>query len=250
MTPWTGTHFLLQATIVFGFNYFAAKRIKSGFGGSIYLCFLPFLFLYQGELVWLILGLALGTLAYFPLTGRSWLPAGLILILTVWQIRQGMHIDYPIQVLNQLRGEHLNVAGLVTKLLHNKVELAYFWMKKLEDQIGINRLYLSGKFSLLSPYFLLGYLYPWDILFHYRALRHWLVRPQINFAQVVWWGSCLFILGLIPASPLGQVVIVALLYSLGLVALSQIKKLLTWSVAAVFYVAIQTYLAFNFIVAR
>ena len=254
MLEWGIGHFLFQSTFVLGFGLFWIRRLKLHPGYLLYLSLMPFLLWYKGELWILTVGLALPLLLWHPrVAPLNWLPAIILGVVFVWSWQSGAHPDFPIHIINQLRGEQTDQGGIAAKLLHNKLQLGYFWLKNVEDNLNPVRLYAQGKFPGISAYYLMGYLFPWDIVLHLQALKRWLAALKFNWPVIVWLGMGLFITGLVPNSQAAEMFQIGLLYDLGIISVQQISRFkqspARWWLAAGGLTLVNVYLIANFLLA-
>lgn len=94
----------------------------------------------------------------------------LFLVMFLVKFRSG--IDFGLlNSINSQRGEHSDFqTSLYPKLLHNKTELIHSFISNVDRLISPAALFASGFWHHLSPYYPLGYLFPWDIYFIYRYI--------------------------------------------------------------------------------
>ncbi|EKD56650.1 MAG: hypothetical protein ACD_58C00130G0001 [uncultured bacterium] len=77
-----------------------------------------------------------------------------------------------LNVVNSQRGEHpLFETSVYARLIHNKTELIHPFIFNVDKLLSPAAIFASGFWHYVSPYYPLGFLFPWDIYFIFRYLR-------------------------------------------------------------------------------
>ncbi len=176
MNEWQLSHFLGQAGVIVVMSLLVQKGFLFRRFSFLYLALIPGVVLFQGQIEILIWGILMGLFSY-----SVWRNGKLmwIFILGVALVGGlfffGGRIDAPrmaaeLGMINAERGEHLLVGDNLGRLFHNKLDLGYFTLKRIEDQVSMAALFAGGRRNLLAEIFPVGYLFWWDIVFLIRYL--------------------------------------------------------------------------------
>lgn len=121
--------------------------------------------------------------------------------------------------INAQRGEHSHyTTALLPKLIHNKTELFHSFIANLDRLLSPSAIFAAGFWHHLSPYYPLGFLFPWDIFLLYFFCRK--KTTQLSFS-----GSHLYFIS----------ALLALFLLSGMIYLDQA---LTYSLALVYFLLI------------
>lgn len=153
----------------------------------IYLASLPFIIFSSLSSLHLLLSLLLGSLLY-NLFQKSSFGIFILFIITVLSIfivsKPKLGLDMGLlNSINSQRGEHQNFeTNSYAKIIHNKSEWAHSFVANLDKIVTPKAIFAAGFWPKISPYYPLGYLFPWDIYFLYR----YLFNIKNNYKQNNW----------------------------------------------------------------
>ncbi len=146
---------------------------KSGWFGLIYLATLPFIVFSGQSPLFLTFSLLLGYLLYCLLRKPSLYYFTIFIIVLITSItvihpRSGLDLGM-LNAINAQRGEHPGYEStLLPKLLHNKTDLFQSYVNNFDKLLSPVAIFASGFWHKISPYYPLGFLFPWDLYFIYR----------------------------------------------------------------------------------
>lgn len=206
-------------------------HIKEKFGlfGIFYLTFLPFIIFSSQTPFNLLLSILLGSILFFLFQKPS-LKNFMIFILflgfTLIIIKPHLGLDMgQINVINAQRGEHPNYQNsLISKVIHNKTELVHSFISNLDVLLSPVAIFASGFWHKISPYYPLGFLFPWDIYFIYRFFK----KRKSNFSSNT-------LLYFVPA----------LLILFALVGLIYLDQAITLAFAVIYFFALLTAVGYS-----
>ncbi len=165
----------LFLSFVFSLIFFA--REKSGWFGILYLAFLPFIIFSGLEPLLLFISLLLGYLLFclFRKPTASNFVIFIIVVITslaIVQPRSGIDLGM-LNAINSQRGEHSDFENsLLPKLLHNKSDLFQSFINNFDKLLSPVAIFASGFWHNISPYYPLGFLFPWDLFFIYYFFKN------------------------------------------------------------------------------
>ena len=170
--------FLFQAILITITAFIVTKSLKLKKYSLIYLCSLPFLIFYQDNIQILVFTLLFGTLlslaVFRPSSFSPFLVFfSLLFFFIIFRPQLGI-IDYPVALhfINQQRGEHLNLPlSALARLFHNKISLSYTLVKTFQEHLSPITLFAQAKYKLFDSPYLLGQLFPYDVVFLMLALQ-------------------------------------------------------------------------------
>lgn len=153
------------------------NREKANFFGIFYILFLP-LAIFSGQtpfflFVSFILGYLLFLLFQKP-SSKKLLFFIVFLGITIVIVKPRLGLDLgQLNSINAQRGEHPQYqTNLVARLIHNKTELVHSYVANFDLLLSPVAIFASGYRHNISPYYPLGFLFPWDLYFIYRYFRY------------------------------------------------------------------------------
>ncbi len=154
----------------------------------LYLLLLPLVIFHDGNKLYLVISIILGFLLYSLFGKRSVLKLGLILAITlavflILKPKLGLDSGF-INIINSQRGEH-SIDGILPKLLHNKSDFVHVFIENFDKLLSPVAIFASGFWHEISPYYPLGYLFPWDIYFLYRFFKNRKDKTNIFFWMAI-----------------------------------------------------------------
>ena len=152
----------------------------------IYLIFLPFNVFFNQTPIHLLTSLTLGILLFILFQKpslRTMLVFVMCLTLTMFLVKPHLGIDMGvINNINSQKGEHQNYqTSILAKVLHNKADLSYSFVGNIDKLLSPSAIFASGFWHNLSPYYSMGYLFPWDAYFIYLFFKN----KKNNFISLI-----------------------------------------------------------------
>lgn len=149
---------------------------KIGLFGIFYLSLLPFIVFSGQTPILLFFSLILGSSLFYlfqkPSLKKLLLFSVVLgIILVIVKPRLGLDMGQ-LNAINAQRGEHPQYqTNLIAKLIHNKTELVHSYISNFDLLLSPVAIFASGFWHKISPYYPLGFLFPWDLYFIYRYFR-------------------------------------------------------------------------------
>lgn len=207
--------------------FFFKERL--GLFGIFYLSFLPFI-VFSGQAVQsLVISIILGFVLLFLFQKPSFkilFYFSLILGISLIIVKPRLGLDMgQLNVINAQRGEHPNFQdSLISKVIHNKTELVHSYINNFDILLSPVAIFASGFWHKISPYYPLGYLYPWDIYFIFLYFKN--RKTVFSYKTIVYF-------------------VPALLALFALVGLIYLDQAIIFSFAVIYFLALLAAVGYN-----
>ncbi len=182
----------LLLSSVFSLAFLAGE--KSGWFSLFYLIFLPFIVFSGLAPFYLAISLSLGYLLFCLFRKPTFSIFAIFMIVLVTSFilvhpRSGLDLGL-LNSINAQRGEHPGYEStLLPKLLHNKSDLFQSFILNFGKLLSPVAIFASGFWHDISPYYPLGFLFPWDLYFIYRFFKSrsisWTRKSNLFFVPAI-----------------------------------------------------------------
>jgi hypothetical protein len=161
---------------------------KTGIFSVFYLTLLPFVIFSGQTPLLLLLSLVLGCVLFLLFQKPTFIKLCIFLVILLISfiiIKPRLGLDMGLlNSINAQKGEHPQYqTSLVAKLIHNKLELVHSYITNFDKLLSPSAIFASGFWHKISPYYPLGFLFPWDLYFIYRYFRN----RQDHFQKWAWY---------------------------------------------------------------
>lgn len=191
--------FLIRALIIILWAIWMQKSFGFRKFSFVYLSIMPGVMFFYGDLKVFVFGLvAAGSVFKYLKSGEKRWVWALLALFVLGGLIFGLRVDLPrtaaeIGLINQQRGEHLLMGEKsFAKLMHNKLDLWYFSLERMEERVGVVALFAGAKYETLTKALPIGFLFWWDLIFLVKAILRKL-NGEFNLKKTLFVGLFLLV---------------------------------------------------------